>query len=161
MDYILGNQRIEDYSQDLALNGQNSVHSEVINSCAEQSGNWLQKLNSVKSLNLVLSTHAIYSVFKKKKSHSFPSIFCFVFNCLCAHSVVFNSLQPHGLQPTSLICPWDSPGKNAGMGCRFLLQGIFLSQRSKLQLLHCRRFFTAEPLEKPIHNLVNIYSSAF
>ena len=32
-------------------------------------------------------------------------------------------LQPHGLQPTRLPCPWDSPGKNTGVGCHFLLQG--------------------------------------
>ena len=33
-------------------------------------------------------------------------------------------LQPHGLRPTRLLCPWDSLGKNAGVGCHFLLQGI-------------------------------------
>ena len=33
-------------------------------------------------------------------------------------------LQPHGLQPTSLLCPWDSSGKNTGVGCHFFLQGI-------------------------------------
>ena len=32
-------------------------------------------------------------------------------------SVVYNSLQPHGLQPARLLCPWDSPGKNTGVGC--------------------------------------------
>ena len=32
------------------------------------------------------------------------------------------SLQPHGQQPTRLPCPWDSPGKNTGVGCHFLLQ---------------------------------------
>ena len=37
-------------------------------------------------------------------------------------SVVSNSLQPHGLQPTRLPCPWDSPGKNTGVGCHYLLQ---------------------------------------
>ena len=35
------------------------------------------------------------------------------------------TLRPHGLQ---LLCPWDFPGKNAGVGCHFLLQGIFLTQ---------------------------------
>ena len=35
------------------------------------------------------------------------------------------TLQPHGLQPTRLLCPWDFPGKDTGMGCHFLLQGIF------------------------------------
>ena len=57
-------------------------------------------------------------------------------------SVVSSSLQPHGLQPSRLICPWDSPGKSTGMSCRFLLQGIFLTQGSNpcLQwLLHRRR----------------------
>ena len=31
-------------------------------------------------------------------------------------------MQPHRRQPTSLPCPWDSPGKNTGVGCHFLLQ---------------------------------------
>ena len=47
-----------------------------------------------------------------------------------------DSVRPHGLQPTRLLCPWDSPGKNAGVGCHFLLQGIFLTQGSNLGLLH-------------------------
>ena len=34
-----------------------------------------------------------------------------------------NSLRPHGLQPTRLLCPWDFPGKNTGVGCHFLNQG--------------------------------------
>ena len=41
-------------------------------------------------------------------------------------SVVSNSLQPHGLQPTRLFCPWDSPGNNTGVGSLSLLQGINL-----------------------------------
>ena len=47
-----------------------------------------------------------------------------------------NSLQAHGLQPTRLLCPEDFPGKNAGVGCKFLLQGIFSSQGSNSCLLH-------------------------
>ena len=34
-------------------------------------------------------------------------------------SVVSDSLQPHGLKPTSLLCPWNSPGKNTGVSCPF------------------------------------------
>ena len=37
------------------------------------------------------------------------------------------------------LSPWDSPGKNTGMGCHFLLQGIFLTQGLNLGLPHCRR----------------------
>ena len=35
-----------------------------------------------------------------------------------------DSAQPHRRQPTSLRCPWDSPGKNTGVDCRFFLQCI-------------------------------------
>ena len=54
-------------------------------------------------------------------------------------SLVSDSLRPRGLQPTWLLCPWDSPGKNAGVGCPSLLQGVFPSQGLKLwlfRLLH-------------------------
>ena len=45
-------------------------------------------------------------------------------------SVVSNPLQPYGLQPARLLCPWDFPGNNTGVGCHFLLQGIFPTQGS-------------------------------
>ena len=35
-----------------------------------------------------------------------------------------NSVQPHRQQPTRLRCPWNSPGKNTGVGCPFLLQCV-------------------------------------
>ena len=35
-----------------------------------------------------------------------------------------DSVQPHGLQLARLLCPWGSPGKNTGVGCHALLQGI-------------------------------------
>ena len=47
-------------------------------------------------------------------------------------------LQPHVLQPARLLCPWDFPGKNTGVGCHALLQGIFPTQGSNPRLLHCR-----------------------
>ena len=37
------------------------------------------------------------------------------------------------------LCPWDSPGKNTGVGCHLLLEGIFPTQGSNPCLLHCRR----------------------
>ena len=43
---------------------------------------------------------------------------------------------PHGPQPSRLLCPWNFPGKNTGVGCHFFLQGIFLTQRLKLCLPH-------------------------
>ena len=52
-----------------------------------------------------------------------------------SRSVMSDSLWSRGLQPTRLLCPWDSPGKNNGVGCHFLLQGIFLTQGSNPTLL--------------------------
>ena len=43
-------------------------------------------------------------------------------------SVMSNSLRSHGLQPASLLCMWDFSGKNAGVGCHFLHQWLFLTE---------------------------------
>ena len=69
-----------------------------------------------------------------------------------SHSVVSDSLWPHGLQPTRLLHPWDFPGKSTGVGCHFLLQEIFPTQGSNLGLPHCRQ--TLLPSEPPgkFHN---------
>ena len=59
-----------------------------------------------------------------------------------SHSVVPDSLRPHGLQPTRLLCPWDFPRKDTGVGCHFLLQGIFPTQGSNPGHLHCRQILS-------------------
>ena len=41
----------------------------------------------------------------------------------------------HGLQPARLLCPWDSPGKNIGVGCHALFQGFFTTQGLNLRFL--------------------------
>ena len=61
--------------------------------------------------------------------------------CVCK-SVGFNSSRPHRLQPTRLLCPWDSPGENIGLGCQSLLRGIFPTQGSNPGLPHAGRFFS-------------------
>ena len=63
----------------------------------------------------------------------------FLFRCLCVYSVasvVSDSLWPSEPQPARLLCPWESPGKNTGVGCHALLQGIVPTQGSNLRLLH-------------------------
>ena len=56
--------------------------------------------------------------------------------CVCMCSITSNTLQLHGLQPASLLCPSDSPGKRTGMGCHFFIQEISPTQGSNLRLLH-------------------------
>ena len=48
----------------------------------------------------------------------------------------FSCVQLFATLWTSLLCPWDSPGKNTGVGCHAVLQGIFPTQASNLHLLH-------------------------
>ena len=43
-----------------------------------------------------------------------------------------DSMRPHGLQPTRLPHPWDSPGKNTGVGCHFLLQCMKVKSESEV-----------------------------
>ena len=47
-------------------------------------------------------------------------------------SVMSNSVRPHGRQPNMLPHPWDSPGKNTGVGCHFLLQWVKMKSESKV-----------------------------
>ena len=43
-----------------------------------------------------------------------------------------NSVRPHRQQPTRLPRPWESPGKNSGVGCHFLLQCIKVKSQSEV-----------------------------
>ena len=68
---------------------------------------------------------------------------------LCCRCLVAQSrptlLQPHRLKPTRLLRPWDFPGKSSGVGCHYLLQGIFLDPRDRTWgSCIAGRFFTAK-----------------
>ena len=54
--------------------------------------------------------------------------------CCCCKvaSLVSDSVRPHRRQPTRLPCPWDSPGKNTGVGCHFLLQCMKVKSESEV-----------------------------
>ena len=59
--------------------------------------------------------------------------------CMPGDGLVTQSLSDsfrfHGLLPARLLCPWDSPGKNTGVGCQARLQGIFSTQGLNFHLL--------------------------
>ena len=65
-------------------------------------------------------------------SFSFPEV-------KWSHSVMSDSLRPHRLKPARILCPWDFPGKNTGVGCYFLLQEIFPTQGLNPGIPHCRQ----------------------
>ena len=53
--------------------------------------------------------------------------------------VLVTQSSPTLCDPTSLLCPWSSPGKTIGMSSHALLQGNFLTQGSNPGLPHCRQ----------------------
>ena len=57
--------------------------------------------------------------------------------CCCRQvaSGVSDSVRPHRRQPTRLLCPWDSPGKNTGVGCHCLLQCMKVKSESEVAQL--------------------------
>ena len=78
------------------------------------------------------SFHHLYiSLCNHSLFYFFPC--CLLISMFCCCRLVSKScltpLRSHGLWPTRLFYPWDFPGKNTGVGCHFLLQGIFPTQR--------------------------------
>jgi len=65
-------------------------------------------------------------------------ILCVYVCAMLSCSVVSNSVQPHGLQPTSLLCSWGFSRQEYWSGFHALLQGIFPTQASNSDLLYCR-----------------------
>ena len=68
-------------------------------------------------------------------------VLLFVLSC----SVMSDSLGAHGLHPTGLLCPWDSPGKNSRVGCHFFRQGLLGPGIEPTSPALEARFFTTEP----------------
>ena len=78
---------------------------------------------------------------------------------------VSDSLWPHELQPTRLLCQWDFPGKNTGVDCHSLLQRIFLTHGLNLSLSHCPHCLTGSlslaPPGKPLRKSTNYQKTLF
>ena len=75
------------------------------------------------------SRHSLYSVLILTCSHHSLPYFRSLVRTVsaCVHAQLPRScltVRSHGLQPARLICPWNSPGKNTGVGCCAVLQGV-------------------------------------
>ena len=64
--------------------------------------------------------------------------------CCCVASVMSDSVRPHKQQPTRLCRPWDSPGKNTGVGCHFLLHCMKVKSESEVAQSRLTR---SDPME--------------
>ena len=82
------------------------------------------------SLKVLYLTYSIFSLtFELTVTELSHSCCC----CCCwVASVMSNSARPHRQQPTKLPRPWDSPGKNTGVGCHFLLQCMKVKSESEV-----------------------------
>ena len=82
--------------------------------------------------------HCVHGHWDRSTGHIPPPPQAGFLSCLLmllfSHPVVSDPFLPHGLN--RLFCPWDSPGKNTGLGSHFLLQGIFLTQGLNPRLLY-------------------------
>ena len=78
-------------------------------------------------MHLFITNFSTLNEFMKLNTHG---------HCVCSvASVMSDSLRHYGLQPASLLLPWNSLGKNTGEGCYALIQGIFPTQGLNPSLL--------------------------
>ena len=79
-------------------------------------------------------------------------------SCCCLVAKSRLTLWDHvNSKPSRLLCPWNFPGKNPGVGCHFLLQGIFPTQGSNPRLLCCKRIpYCLSRQESPCLQLLTI-----
>ena len=69
-------------------------------------------------------------------------LYIYVYYCCLFTNSCLTLPSPHELYPNRLLCPWDFPGRNTGVGCCFLLQGNFSTQGSNPGLLHLEYIYS-------------------
>ena len=84
-------------------------------------------------------------------------------NAVLSHSVSDSFMTPWTVACARLVCPWNFPGKNTGVGCHFLLQGIFLTEGSNPGLLHllCWQVGASPLCHLEAHITENIYTHIY
>ena len=111
---------------------------------------WCAAVHGVKRVGHELATeqqdHCGKALFSKDCHKNIPHPTCCCaqqfchcpinFCCCLVTKSCLTLLQPHRLKPARIFCPWDFPDKNTGVGCHFLLQGLFLIQGLNPHLLH-------------------------
>ena len=122
-----------------------SIESELTLGCIEPSSHLLSPH----------SHHLFFFLFhflKFERQFTFP-VAMYSQCAVLVLSAQSDSLRPHGPQhpppPARFLCPGDSPGKNTGVGCHFLLQGIFPTQGSNPHLLSLLQWQTDSLLLEP------------
>ena len=98
-------------------------------------------------------------------SYMYMCVYVCVWVCIYVYEVKWSEVtqscptlcNPMNCSLPGFLCPWDSPGRNTGVGCHFLLQEIFPTQGSNLGLLIAGRCFTFWATRE-VHICVYIYT---
>ena len=103
----------------------------------------------------ILTINLCRSIYRESYLSLFNGSMVFYYIALCAVCLVTWSC-PTLCDPMDCSLPGfcvrgNSPGKNTGIGCHALLQGIFLTQGSNSGLPHCRYSLLSKPPEKPLY----------
>ena len=80
--------------------------------------------DAVKASDKILHSFIIKTLSNMDIEGTYLNIIKAMYACLVS-LVMSDTVQLHALEPPRLLCPWDSPGKNTGVGCCALLQGTF------------------------------------
>ena len=94
--------------------------------------------DEVNIIKLIVYTDKVITSIKSYIDKTYTCAVCYAVVSRFSHARL---LQPYELEPAKLLCPWDSPGKNTGVGCCDPLQGIFLTQELNRYLCIAGRFF--------------------
>ena len=93
----------------------------------------------IKSKNNILHSNCYFwCIFEESEItmlERYLHLLCLLLLLLLSHFIVSDSVRPHRRLPTRLPRPWDSPGKNTGVGCHFHLQCMKLKSESEIAQL--------------------------
>ena len=115
----------------------------IVKKCVSNVQDWKIRVYACIHICLYICILHIHYIFYICKHIHYVYTFCVhIYTCMCECSAMFGSSPSHRLWPTRLLYLWNFPGKNTGVGCLFLLQGIFLTQKSNSRFPHrlrCRQ----------------------
>ena len=100
-----------------------SLHQMIVE-CFDKDVEWRE--------HIFLMAVWISAITSENVSALWTSWLCTFCCCCWVASVMSDSVWPHRWQPTRLLRPWDSPGKNTGVGCYFLLQ--YMKVKSEIEV---------------------------
>ena len=123
----------------LAFSGNAGLHTQGHHQPRPWRSEWIHKiLLLLKELVMEMGGWGTWSGGRNPPFVGWQTSLSFYSMCVCSVAQSCLTLC-NTMEPAGLLCPWNSPGKNTGVGYHSLLQGIFLTPGPNPGLLHCRQ----------------------